>query len=242
MTTAAGPGILAGLARRGEELVERMDEPWCDDETLFRTYASFPAVNRVVAGWRHTYVHRLRPLFTGQVHTVVDIGAGGGDVARALIRWARNDGVRLEVTAIDPDPRAAAYVGTLPPVDGFTYRRCSSTELADEGATFDFVVSNHVLHHLTAAELGTVLADSERLAVRAVVHSDIRRSPVAYALFALCTSVGFGGSYIREDGLLSIRRSYRADELNAVVPPGWTVTTLVPFRVLLLHERMPRGA
>lgn len=238
----ARPGLIGGLARRDEELVERMDEPWCDRETLFRTYATFPAVNRVVAGWRHTYVNRLRPLFTGPVHTVVDIGAGGGDVARALIRWARNDGVRLEVTAIDPDPRAAAYVGTLPPVEGFTYRRCSSTELADEGATFDFVVSNHVLHHLTAVELGTVLADSERLALRAVVHSDIRRSPVAYVLFAAFTVVGFGGSFIREDGLLSIRRSYRPGELSAIVPPGWTVETLAPFRVLLLRERMPSRA
>lgn len=242
MTTVGRTGLTAGLARRDADLVERMDEPWCDRDALFRTYANFPAVNRVVAGWRHTYLNRLRPLFTGPVHTVVDVGAGGGDVARALIRWARRDGVRLEVTAIDPDPRAAAYVDTLPPVGGFTYRRCSSTELADEGATFDFVVSNHVLHHLTAAELGSVLADSERLALRAVVHSDIRRSAVAYALFGVFTAVGFGGSFIREDGLLSIRRSYRADELRDVVPPGWRVATLAPFRVLLLHERMPSGA
>ena len=231
------PGFLAGFARRDGDLVERMDDPNCDRDALFRTYASFPAVNRVVAGWRHTYVNRLRPLFTGPTHTVLDIGAGGGDVARALIRWARDDGVRLDVTAIDPDERAAAYVATLPPVDGFSYRRCSSTELADEGARFDFVVSNHVLHHLTATELGTVLADSERLAVRAVLHSDIRRSAVAYLLFAVFTAVGFRGSFVQEDGLLSIRRSYLAGELSGIVPPGWRVATLAPYRLLLIHER-----
>jgi 2-polyprenyl-3-methyl-5-hydroxy-6-metoxy-1,4-benzoquinol methylase len=219
-----------------------MDDETCDRDTLFRTYAAFPRVNRVVSGWRRAYVTQLRPRFTGPVHTVVDIGSGGGDVARMLLGWARRDGVRLEVTAVDPDSRAVDYVRALPPVDGFSSRRCSSTELADEGARFDFVISNHVLHHLATDELQTVLADSERLAVRAVVHSDIRRSAVAYALFSVFTAARFRGSYIREDGLLSIRRSYRAGELAALAPPGWMVTTQAPFRLLLLFEPEQRGA
>ncbi len=235
-------GVRVGLARRNPDLLERMDEASCDRATLFRTYAAFPRINRVVAGWRRTYLTHLRPRFTGPVHTVVDIGAGGGDVARALIRWAHQDGVRLEVAAIDPDPRAAAYVETLPAVDGFVYRPCSSTELADRGEQFDFVVSNHVLHHLDAAELGIVLADSERLARIAVVHSDIRRSSVAYLLFAAFTAVGYRGSFIRADGLTSIRRSYRPGELSAIIPPGWTVDEQLPFRLLLRHERTHTGA
>lgn len=234
--------VLPALDRRDTALVERMDEPGCDRETLFRTYADFPSVNRVVGGWRLTYLTHLRPRFTGPVHTVLDIGAGGGDVARDLIRWAADDGVRLDLTAIDPDPRAAAYVDTLPPVDGFTYRRSSSTELADEGARFDFVVSNHVLHHLSAAEFGSILADSERLARVAVVHSDIRRSPAAYVLFAAFTAARFRTSFIREDGLTSIRRSFRADELRGLVPPGWAVAQQVPFRLLLLRETAVTGA
>lgn len=219
-----------------------MDEPGCDRDALFRTYADFPSVNRVVGGWWLTYLTRLRPRFTGPVHTVLDIGAGGGDVARDLIRWAADDGVRLDITAIDPDPRAAAYVDTLPPVDGFRYRQTSSTELADEGARFDFVVSNHVLHHLSAAEFGTILADSERIARIAVVHSDIRRSSAAYVLFAAFTAARFRTSFIREDGLTSIRRSYRADELRRLAPPGWEVLQQAPFRLLLLHEAARAGA
>lgn len=234
--------VLPALDRRDTGLVERMDQQGCDLDTLFRTYADFPSVNRVVGGWWLTYVTRLRPRFTGPDHTVLDIGAGGGDVARDLIRWAADDGVRLDLTAIDPDARAAAYADTLPPVDGFSYRRSTSTELADEGAQFDFVVSNHVLHHLSAAEFGTVLADSERLARLAVVHSDIRRSSTAYVLFAAFTAARFRTSLIREDDLTSIRRSYRADELRRLAPPGWEVAQQVPFRLLLLHDKAPAGA
>jgi 2-polyprenyl-3-methyl-5-hydroxy-6-metoxy-1,4-benzoquinol methylase len=225
------------LVTRDGALVERMDEESCDRDTLFRTYAAFPRVNRVVSGWRTTYVTQLRPRFTRTAHTAVDIGSGGGDVARALIGWARRDGVRLDITAIDPDVRAADYVRTLPAVDGYTHRRCSSAELADEGARFDFVLSNHVLHHLGAADLGAVLADSRRLARVAVVHSDIRRSVAAYLLFSVFTAARFHGSFIREDGLLSIRRSYRVDELAALAPPGWTVRAQAPHRLLLMLEK-----
>jgi 2-polyprenyl-3-methyl-5-hydroxy-6-metoxy-1,4-benzoquinol methylase len=235
-------GVPLSFATRDVALVERMDEATCDRETLFRTYAAFPRVNRVVSGWRRTYLTEIRPRFTGPVHSLADIGSGGGDVARMLLGWARRDGVRLEVTASDPDRRAFDYVQTLPPVDGFSYRPCTSTELADEGHRFDFVVSNHVLHHLGAAELGAVLADSERLARLAVVHSDIRRSAGAYLLFSAFTAARFRDSFIREDGLVSIRRSYRVGELAAIAPLGWSVRAQAPYRVLLLFEPDPSGA
>ena len=46
----------------------------------------------------------------------------------------------------------------------------------------------------------------------------------------------FTGSYIREDGLTSIRRSYTAAELAAAAPAGWTVARHAPFRNLLLLD------
>ena len=46
-------------------------------------------------------------------------------------------------------------------------------------------------------------------------------------------------SFLHSDGLLSIRRSYTASELEAVVPDGWQVRTQRPFRLLL--TRSPGG-
>lgn len=213
-----------------------MDDPDCDDVTLMRTYGRFRAVNMAFAGWRRTYREQLRPRFIAPQHTVLDIGGGGGDVARALIRWARRDGVSLQVTVIDPDARAEAYVESRPPVEGLSFRRGISSSLVDEGASFDFVLSNHVLHHLSAADLGIVLADSEALARVAVVHSDLRRSAVAYVLFSIASLPFTPGTFIREDGLTSIRRSFTPGELRTVAAPGWKVSTQPAFRALLLWE------
>ena len=102
------------------------------------------------------------------------------------------------------------------------------------------VVSNHVLHHLGTAELPHFLAESALLSRGTVIHNDIRRSPAAYALF-YAASWPFPGSFIREDGLTSIRRSYTAAELQAAAPPGWTVLPRPPFRNLLTLNRNARG-
>ncbi len=224
------------LQYRDVDARERMDDPECDLPTLLRTYGQFPVVNAVVAGWRLTYLTELRPRFTATSHTVLDIGTGGGDVARSLVRMARRDGVTLTVTAIDPDPRATAYVRSLPAVDEVTYRQATSSALVEEGARFDFVISNHVLHHLSAAELGTVLADSERLASVAVVHSDIRRTRLGYVLFSLITGIFFHRSFVREDGLISIRRSYLPGELREILPKRWRVLSQPFWRTLAVFE------
>ncbi|MDQ0733627.1 class I SAM-dependent methyltransferase [Arthrobacter agilis] len=232
------------LATRDPDLVEEMDRPDCDPGTLTRTYAQFGVVNAVVSGWRRTYTTLLRPAFSpDRPNTLLDIGSGGGDVPRALARWAQLDGLALEVTAIDPDERAYTYATSRPALPGLTFRRALSSELVAQGAVFDAVVSNHVLHHLDSGEFAGLLDDSEQLTRRVAVHSDIARHPVGYALFSAGT-LPLPGSYIRRDGLTSIRRSYTPDELRAAVAgrPDWQVRTAVPFiNQLVLDRRDAHG-
>ncbi|WP_198417216.1 FAD-dependent monooxygenase [Cryobacterium sinapicolor] len=228
---------MPSLDRRAIDAVELMDDPDCDPGKLASTYANFRFVNAVVSGWRGMYRRDIRPaLSSTRESTLLDVGCGGGDVARSLARWAARDGLRLNITAVDPDARAHAYATGLPPLPGLRFRRALSSDLVDEGHRFDFVVSNHVLHHLTGEQLGGLLADSERLAARRVLHADIERSRFGYLGFGLGTWPFFRRSFIRDDGLTSIRRSFTARELRAAVPPGWQVTREHPSRLVLRWE------
>jgi len=218
------------LRERETRVLEAMDDPACDVRRLESTYRRFRLVNRVVTGWRGLYRARIRRLLHSErPFRLLDLGAGGGDIARSLAAWARHDGLALDVIAADPDERAHTFAARAPH-PGVELRRASSRELVESGERFDLVVSNHVLHHLDA--LPGFLADCVELAPRAL-HNDIRRSRLALALYSATTWPAAGDSFLFHDGRLSIRRSYTTDELRAVVPSGWHVEAARPFRVLL---------
>ncbi|MDJ0320132.1 class I SAM-dependent methyltransferase [Pseudarthrobacter sp. PS3-L1] len=238
------------LGHRAVDARELMDDPDCDPVRLAATYRQFRLVNRAVAGWRTTYCQLIRPLLSHVTpSTLLDLGCGGGDLSRALAAWAARDGVILQVLGIDPDERAfrfatdgvgAGGVGAEPLHQPVAFRQASSADLVAEGQTFDFVVSNHVLHHLSAPDLRTFLADSLLLADKLSIHNDLRRNALAYALFAVAAAP-LRGSFIRHDGLISIRRSYTPAELSATVPSGWRVERHRPFHQLLLRDAPERN-
>jgi len=226
------------MRQRAADAVELMDLPDCDARLLDNTYRQFGLVNRVLSGWRKLYARELRPGLAANTApaTLLDIGSGGGDLACQLADWARRDGLALRITGIDPDARAAAFAQGRPPLPGVEFRQAHSSDLLREGSSFDFVISNHVLHHLSAGALQQLLSDSAALARRRVLHNDLRRSAAAYALF-WAAALPFRDSYIRVDGLTSIRRSYTTAELSELTPPGWTVEPSAAFHQVLALRR-----
>ncbi len=230
------------LKHRDRYATECMDDPNCDLGMLYRTYAQFKIINRVVAGWQQTYRMYVRPLLhPDKTNTLLDIGAGGADVTRAIAHWARRDRLALHITAADPDDRAYTWAMHHEPDDGLQYLQALSSDLVAQGDTYDVVISNHLIHHLNDDALQDLLHDSWRLATRRAIHSDIRRSRVAYTLFSIGTWPFFPGSFIRQDGLTSIRRSYTADELRAVAASGWRVIPQRPWRNLLIYDATDRA-
>ena len=227
------------LRTRATGLREHMDDPACDPARLQATYARFGTVNRLFAGWWTLYRRYVRPrLEPTRINRLLDVGFGGGDIPRALLGWAERDGLALSVHAIDPDPRAAAFSRSLPAHPRLTFEQLDTAELVRRGERFDVVVSNHLLHHLTDAEVVGLCCDSALLG-RFALHNDIARHELAYAGFAALTGPFFQGSFITPDGLTSVRRSYTAQELRRVAPSGWQVSRPYPFRVLLSHGFRP---
>lgn len=221
------------LSQRDEHLRELMDDPDCDPVRLDATLRRFGIVNRLVAGWDVVYRTRMRRVLSSvdRPARVLDIGSGGGDVLAHLARRAERDQLNVQWTGVDPDPRAhAAAVSRQAPNIRFV---CADAEtLLAQGERFDVVISNHVLHHLGAEELQDFTEASLRLSTGPVLHSDIARSRLAYGLFAVGITPLAPGTFLRTDGLRSIRRSYRPAELAAALGDSWRVSTPAPFRVL----------
>ncbi len=235
-TVARGDGR---WARRDETLRELMDDPSCDPVRLRRTLERFALVNRLVSSWGSVYRTHIRPFARtsdGPLR-LLDIGCGSGDVLRRLRALARADGIAVDALGIDPDPRSLEVARAQSPAQpGIRWRRAYSAELVTEGARFDVVVSNHVLHHLSAGELAAMIADSDTLSEGLVLHSDIARSRAAYAAYAVGITPLAPGSFLRTDGLRSIRRSWTSPELSDRLPEGWRVDRPARFRLLAVRE------
>lgn len=226
------------LSRRDTALRELMDDADCDPRRLGRTLRRFGPVNRAVSRWGSVYRSHLRPALAAAEGParLLDIGCGGGDVLRRIVRLARRDGFAVAGLGIDPDPGAVEAAGEGPRLAGVSYRRASSRDLVREGERFGIVLSNHLLHHLDDAAFEAVVDDSEALTTGVCVHSDIARSRAAYAAFAVASLPLAPGSFIRVDGLRSIRRSYTREELRLRLPQGWDAEQPSRFRLLAVHR------
>ncbi len=221
------------LSKRDEHLRELMDDPDCDPQRLHATLRRFGLVNKMVSGWGTIYRIRLKELLIGlgRPARVLDLGSGGGDVIAHLAALTRRDGLQVEWTGADPDPRAHD-VASRTHVPGSTFLCADADELLAQGQAFDLVISNHVLHHLEPEELTRFTEASRQLATTAVLHNDIRRSRLAYSLYNVGIAPLAAGTFLRVDGLRSIRRSYQLAELSAALGDDWTVSAPAAFRLL----------
>ncbi len=225
------------LSERDTVSRERMDDPHCDPEELQNTYRQFTTINSLISQWHRIYKKEIRPYLHPETqNSLLDVGFGGGDIPIKIACWAQKDGFDLQITAIDPDPRAFDFVQNLERPQNVEFLQCDLLDLDPEKKRYDFVISNHLLHHLTQKELLEVLARAKRLSKKVVIFNDIHRSDWAYILFSILARPVFRSSFITEDGLTSIKRSYTFDELIHTVPNGWQAESLFPFRLLLKYD------
>ncbi|MAL18484.1 MAG: hypothetical protein CL670_03420 [Balneola sp.] len=226
------------LSQRQPDLVEQMDRENCNRILLKNTYEQFPLINTLLSKWKKVYKKELLPeMSENRIYSLLDIGFGGGDIPIKLAQWAKKDGIQLNITAIDTDIRAFNFVREIYPEGLVNWKHCSSTDLVLNKEKYDFVISNHVLHHLSENQIPTLLKESRKLATKKIIFSDIERSAIGYGLFKVITPFIFKSSFITEDGLTSIKKSFTYRELLKRAPQGWKVKQMFPFRLLLTYEK-----
>jgi len=199
---------------------EHMDRADCPEAQLLRTVEQFKLVNRLFARYRHILtagVLRTMRRDPGRRYRLSDLGAGGGDIDRWLIGRCRRDGLKLDIIALDRDPRIVRYAAAANA--GYPEIKTVEADALDVAAWEgpDFVFANHLLHHLPDDLCVALLQTLDRAALIGYSLGDLARSRLAAWGFR-CVATPFSArSFLAADGVLSIRRGFTRSELEAMI-------------------------
>jgi 2-polyprenyl-3-methyl-5-hydroxy-6-metoxy-1,4-benzoquinol methylase len=88
-------------------------------------------------------------------------------------------------------------------------------QAANQELAADIVLCTLTLHHIPSGQIPKFLVSLARTAREAVIINDLHRSPLAYSLFKIFSLIFIKTKIARHDGLVSIKRGFKRDELIA---------------------------
>ena len=229
---------MTSLVRRVND-AEQMDEAGLDPAVYAAVLADLAHVNRVTLAHRPTLNFVARAIGDRRRFTLLDVGFGQGDMLRAIARWAARRGVEARLIGVDLNPRSAPAARAATPSQAINYRTGDYRELA--GEEIDLIVSSLVAHHMSEGELRDFLGFMEAQARLGWMVNDLRRARIAHAGFPLLARVMRWHPMVREDGTLSIARSFREEDWRDLLSEAGVhearIVRRFPFRLCVERIR-----
>lgn len=140
---------------------------------------------------------------------VLDVGAGSGELsARLLKTFAQRS---ISVVGADASEIAVRSMRA----HGIQSVQCNALEMPFADNSFDYVYCTLFLHHLTDHDAVELLGQMKRVARRKIFVIDLERQYLAYVSYKILGRL-FLQPFTREDGALSILRSFNPAELKNI--------------------------
>lgn len=174
---------------------------------LRRLNRIFGAASSTLYGVQRLWVEAGKP----SRFSMLDIGAGSGDVNRRILRWADRKQIDLTITLADITEEACEEARQLfhnePRIQ---VRRCDLFDLPDNSV--DAITATQFIHHFAADELPRVMNQMLKASRLGIVVNDIHRHWVPWAAVWLTARVISKNRYIVHDGPLSVAKGFRSED------------------------------
>ncbi|HEX8456056.1 MAG TPA: methyltransferase domain-containing protein [Pyrinomonadaceae bacterium] len=171
--------------------------------------------------------------------SMLDVGAGSGELLRVAARAARGRGWRAtRLVGLELNERSArAIMEESREFAEIIAVRGDAFHLPFRDDAFDYVICSLFTHHFRDEGMVAILGEFKRVARRRLFVIDLHRHALAYVLYRTIGRLFLRNRLIREDGALSIRRSFRAGELRRLAEAAGLhdveVRRRFPFRLVL---------
>ena len=170
--------------------------------------------------------------------SVLDIGAGSGELLRTTAEYARKRNRRAQLFGLELNARSAKAIveesknyAEIKPV------RADALRLPFADASFDYAICSLFTHHFTDENVIKILKEMSRVARRKIYVIDLHRHAAAYIFYKIFCAAFRISPLVRQDGSLSILRSFKPEELEKLgcqaELKNVSVKRCFPFRLVL---------
>ncbi len=173
-----------------------------------------------------------------QSFSVLDVGAGSGELLRVAAAWARDTKRTAFLTGVELNERSAqAILEESADFREITSVNADGFKLPFAAHSFDYVIQSLTLHHFDNRGAVSIIQEMARVARYGIFVIDLERSPVAYFFYTTIGRLFLHNRLIREDGALSILKSFTPEELKEIGKQAhlknFTVEKHFPSRLIL---------
>ena len=149
--------------------------------------------------------------------SILDIGAGSGELLRVTAAWARQTRRHVNAVGLELNERMAESINEESNrFDEISSVRGDALKLPFSDSQFDYVICSLFTHHFVEDQVVQILREMSRVARRRIFVIDLHRHPVAYFFYTTLGKLVLKNRLLRHDGALSILRSFKPDELLAL--------------------------
>jgi len=198
---------------------EKMDDPAAPEEALRQNLRELEVVNQLLGGYS-VVLNALNSLSlpTNKKVRMADMGCGGGDMLRAIAKWAARKQVDVQLSGIDLNPIMIAYAKEHSAGFnniGFLQRNVMDEALAHKH--FDIVVCSLFCHHFPHGALVPLVKKMYGIAQKAVIINDLHRHWFAWYSIRLLTAIFSKTDMVKHDAPLSVERAFSRKDLEQVM-------------------------
>jgi SAM-dependent methyltransferase len=201
---------------------EFMDRPQPVSAALEADLDNLVSLNRLFGSHRLVRKFLAQWLSPGRAYRVLDLCTGAGDIPRVMIDWARANGVRLSIDAIDASESTleiARRGGEAYPEILFLRGDVLGFETRE---TYDLVTCSLALHHFSEKDAVALLRRCRDLSHRFVLVADLERGWSALVGVRLLTTLFYREPMTQADALTSVHRAFSFSEMRQMAEAaGW---------------------